>query len=217
MKRMLKLKSSSLTALVLAFSLCAEDSKLLYENNFESAEVAKVPADFLVLDGDFTVKEEGQNKVFELPGAPLDTFGALFGPTEKDGVMVSARVYAKSKGRRFPIFGVGLNGASGYKLQVSPAKKAIELYHGDAIRATFPYHWQSDQWTVLRLQVRKVNEGEWKVEGKAWPQNGNEPDWLLVAEEKETPPTGRAAIWGSPYAGTPIQYDDLVVKSVVGK
>ena len=217
MKPMLKVRSSLLIALVLAFSVCAEDSKLLYENNFEKAEIDKVPDDFLVLDGDFNVKQEGPNRVFELPGAPLDTFGALFGSTEKDGVIVSARVYAKSKGRRFPTFGVGLNGAGGYRLQVSPAKKALELYHGEAIRAAVPYDWQSDQWTVLRLQVRKVKEGQWKVEGKAWPQNGNEPEWLLAAEEKETPQAGRASIWGSPYAGTPIQYDDLVVRSVVEK
>ena len=63
----------------------AEDSKPLYENNFESAEVGKVPDDFLVLDGGFAVKSDGTNKFLELPGAPLDSFGVLFGPTEKDG------------------------------------------------------------------------------------------------------------------------------------
>jgi hypothetical protein len=57
---MLKVKLSPLIALVLACSVWAEDSKLLYENNFEKAEVGKVPDDFLVLDGDFTVKQEGQ-------------------------------------------------------------------------------------------------------------------------------------------------------------
>ena len=211
----MKLNPSLLIALVLTCSLSAEDSKLLYQNNFEKAELNKVPDEFLVLAGDFTVKQEGHNKVFELPGAPLDAFGALFGPTEEDGVVISARVYGISKGRRFPTFGVGLNGAGGYKLQVSPARKSLELYRGDAIRATVSYDWQSDQWTVLRLQVRKVKEGEWQVEGKAWPQNVIEPPWLITAEEKEKPHAGRAAIWGSPYAGTAIQYDDLVLKSVV--
>src|SRR5437588_932962 len=85
-------------------------TKPVYENNFEKAEVGKVPDDFLVLDGAFVVKEEGRNKFLELPGAPLDSFGVLFGPTQSAGVAVSARIHGTGKGRRFPTFGVGLNG-----------------------------------------------------------------------------------------------------------
>src|SRR5580704_11780271 len=70
----------------------ADEAKPLYENNFEQAEVGKVPGDFLVLDGGFVVKQEGTNKFLELPGEPLDSFGVLFGPTEKSGVAVSARI-----------------------------------------------------------------------------------------------------------------------------
>ena len=70
----------------------ADDTKPLYENNFQSAEVGKVPDDFLVLDGGFTVKTDGTNKFLELPGAPLDSFGVLFGPTEKEDVEVTARI-----------------------------------------------------------------------------------------------------------------------------
>lgn len=213
MNHTLNLNFRSLLPFILAFSLIAEETGRLYENNFERAEVDKVPEDFLVLDGGFVVKQEGHNKFLELPGAPLDTFGALFGPTEKEGAMVSARIQGQSKGRRFPTFAVGLNGVGGYKLQVSPAKKALELYKGDVVKASVPYEWQSSQWTFLRLQVRGVKEGEWRIEGKAWPQDGKQPDWLVRAEEKEPPPPGRAAIWGSPYAGTPIRYDDLVMES----
>jgi hypothetical protein len=38
------------------FSALAAD-KPIYDNNFEQAEVGKVPDDFLVLDGGFVVKE----------------------------------------------------------------------------------------------------------------------------------------------------------------
>src|SRR5436190_9379313 len=109
----------------------AADAHIIYENNFEKAEVDKVPQDMLVLDGAFAVKEEAGNKFLELPGAPLDTFGALFGPTESTNLIVSARVFGTSKGRRLPTFGIGLNGVGGYKLQVSPGKKLLELYKGD--------------------------------------------------------------------------------------
>ena len=37
---------------------------LPYENNFEKAEVGEAPEDFLVLDGEFTVKEEGRQAKF---------------------------------------------------------------------------------------------------------------------------------------------------------
>jgi hypothetical protein len=200
----------------LAGFLFAQQTKALYENDFEKAELDKVPDDILVLDGQFAVKEEGGNKFLELPGAPLDTFGVLFGPTEKEGTAISARIFGTGKGRRYPTFAVGLNGqgASAYRLQVSPAKKALELFKGDEVKATVPYEWQSGAWARLRLQVRKVKDGEWKVEGKAWADK--EPSaWLVSFDEREQPVAGKASIWGSPYATTPIRFDDLKVASAM--
>jgi hypothetical protein len=195
----------------LACSSYGQNSKTLYENNFEKASLDNVPDDFLILEGGFAVKQDGNNKFLELPGAPLDTCTALFGPTEKEGVVVSARIHGTGKGRRFPTFAVSLNGAGGYRLQVSPAKKSLELFKGDAVKSAMPFDWQSDKWTLLRLQVRKVKDGEWKLEGKAWTQGSPEPAWQIIADEKEAPLPGRAGIWGTPYAGTPIRFDDLVV------
>ena len=74
------------------------------------------------------VKEENGNKFLELPGSPLDSFAVQFGPTESSDIAVSARINGTSKGRRYPTFGVGLNGVAGHRLQVSPAKKLLELY-----------------------------------------------------------------------------------------
>src|SRR5712691_7815678 len=96
----------------------AAQSEILYQNDFEKAAPGKVPDDMLLLDGAFAVKEDAGNRFLELPGAPLDTFGVLFGPTEGPGLNVSARVYATAKGRRFPTFAVGLHGVGGFKLQV---------------------------------------------------------------------------------------------------
>ena len=196
----------------LTFGAFAQQAKPLYENNFEKDALNKVPDDFLVLDGQFAVQEEGGNKFLELPGAPLDTFGVLFGPTEKESTAVSARIFGTGKGRRYPTFAVGLNGqgTSAYRMQVSPAKKALELFKGDELKATVPYEWQSGAWTRLRLQVRKVKDGQWKVEGKAWTDK--EPSaWLVSLDESEQPVAGKASIWGSPYATTPIRFDDLKV------
>src|SRR5215472_6039238 len=74
-----------------SLNLLAADT-VLYQNNFEKEEVGKVPADFMILDGGFAVKEEGGNKFLELPGAPLDSFAVQFGPTESSDLSVSARI-----------------------------------------------------------------------------------------------------------------------------
>ena len=208
--------------LICLISLCSlsvlGQERPFYENNFEKAEIGKVPSDFLVLDGGFVVKEEGGNKFLELPGAPLDTFAVQFGPTGSSGIAVSARINGLGKGRRFPTFGVGLNGIAGYKLQISPAKKLLELYKDLEVKATVPYEWKSGQWTNLRLQVRNAKEGAWRIEGKAWPQGTTEPaNWMIVLDEKEAPLAGRASVFGSPFSGTPIQFDDLVVSPVRAK
>jgi hypothetical protein len=181
----------------------------IYKNDFESAEIEKVPQEMMVLDGSFTVAEEGGNKFLELPGAPLDSFGLLFGPTEKVNRVVSARIFGTSKGRRAPTFSVGLGGVGGYKLQVSPGKKLLELYKGDAVKASAPFDWQSGKWTRLALVAKKAG-ADLALEGRAWTDGSAEPSTpLLTWKETEQPASGRASIGGSPYATTPIRFDDL--------
>lgn len=202
-----------LMMIVAAFPLAADaDAQMLYTNGFDKTELQKVPDDMLVLDGGFAVKEEGGNKFLELPGAPLETFGVLFGPTEASGLSVSARIQGTGKGRRFPTFAVGLNGVGGFKLQVSPAKKLVELVKGEEVVASTPFTWESGSWTMLRLQSRKVKEGELKVEGKAWKQGDAEPkEWQISRAETAESPAGRPSVWGMPFAGTPVRFDDFQV------
>src|SRR6266404_1604709 len=217
MKIRARIAALCLTVAALAAPVLAQGQRSLYENNFDKAELNKVPDDFLVLDGQFAVKQEGGERFLELPGAPLDTFGVLFGPTEKEGNAVSARIFGTGQGRRYPTFAVGLNGqgSSAHRLQVSPAKKALELYRGDEVKASVAYEWQPGTWTRLRLQIRKVTDGDWKVEGKVWTDK--EPStWTVSFDEKDQPVAGKASIWGSPYATTPIRFDDLLVTVASG-
>jgi hypothetical protein len=125
-------------------------TKPLYENNFETAEVGKVPDDFLVLDGAFAVRAEG--------------------------------------GNRF-----------------------LEHYRDQELKGSLLFEWKSGTWTNLRLQVRKDKTVGWKIEAKAWVEGGAEPAWLIPVADKEDPPAGRASIFGSPFLGTPNQFDDLIV------
>lgn len=210
-----------------AFPALSEDAKPLYQNDFEAAEVGKIPSDMLVIGGAFEVKQDKDGKYLELPGEPLDTFGLLFGPSvgsmpiaekhlPQDGrnpadVSATARFFGTKKGRKYPAFGVSLNGVGGYRLMVSAAKQTLEFFKGDESKVSVPYTWTSDTWTTLRIQVRKTG-ATWVIEGKAWQTGTPEPEkWMITAEEKESLPAGRAGIWGSPYSGLPIRFDDLAV------
>ncbi len=190
----------------------ASAAKAIYAQDFEKTELEKVPDGMLVLDGGFAVRQTAGGKVLELPGDPLDTFGVLFGPTEKDGLCVQARILGTGKGRRYPVLAVGLSGVGGYKLQVSPAKKMLEIYKGEEAKANVPFDWKSGEWAQLKFQIRKVKDGEWKAEGKVWAQGAAEPDaWQISFTETAEPSAGRPSIWGLPFSGTAIQFDDLVV------
>ncbi len=193
----------------------AATSAALYTADFEKSSPGKLPDDFLVLDGAFEIKEDGGNKFIELPGAPLDTFGLLFGPAQTNDIAVSARIEGSVKGRRYPVFGVGLNGVGGYKMLLAPAKGELELFKGEERVASAKFEWKSGAWTHLRLQLRKAGASEWRVEGRTWATGAAEPkEWMISFVEKAEPVAGRASIWGSPFSGQPIRFDDLAIRRV---
>jgi hypothetical protein len=212
---LLALTGLALVSLTLIQSTClAQAAPILYQNDFQKAELDTLPDGFVVLDGAFSVKESDGNRFLDLPGAPLDTYGVLFGPKEPDGMAATARVFGTAKGRRFPVFALGVAGVSGFRLQVSPAKGAVELYRGDTLKTTVPYQWISGKWTHLRLQCRKAGNS-WKAEGKVWTEGSSEPPtWSISAEENEALPPGQASLFGSPFSGTSIRFDDVMITRV---
>jgi hypothetical protein len=198
----------------LAAGLMAAEVPVAYQNDFEKAAVGSVPEDMLVLDGAFGTAESAGNKYLELPGSPLETYGVMFGPTAGYGLSLQARIRGTGQGRRFPVFGVGLNGVAGYRLRVSPAKKALEICKGDDVVTSANYAWESGSWTVLKLEFAKVKEGEFAIRGKAWKDGTKEPaEWMVQSTVTAEVPPGRPSLWGSPYSGTPIQFDDLRVSA----
>jgi len=188
---------------------------VLFTSDFESASADSVPEELMILAGQFSVKEIGGNKALELPGTPLEDFGALFGPAESDGVAVRARVRSESTKRLVPRFGVGLSGVAGYRLLVSPGQNALQLLKDQQVVASAPFEWKPGAWTSLHLQVRKISEGKWNIDGRAWADGTAEPkDWSISFEASEAPPPGKASIWGAPYSGKPILFDDLSMISL---
>jgi hypothetical protein len=199
----------------LGWALAASGGQTLFSCDFESAAVGKMPDDFLVLEGAFSVQSEAGNKYLELPGAPVDSFGVLFGTAVTNNAAVLARVYGTSKGRRTPVFGVGMNGAGGLKLLVAPGKGTLEIMRGDESLAHVDYRWESGKWTWVRLEVTRSGPETWEAKGKAWVEGSAEPaGWQVTYREKSELAPGKAAVWGSPLSGTPIRYDDLKVSTV---
>ncbi|MFT4691765.1 MAG: hypothetical protein ACJASX_000546 [Limisphaerales bacterium] len=186
--------------------------KSLYASDLSKENTGELDFDrFMVLDGAFSVKEAAGNRFIELPGAPLDSFGVLFGPSEATNVMAQVKVFGTNNKRRYPAFGLGLNGVGGYRIQVSASKRALELFRQDAVVTKIPYRWVPGTWTWLKLQVTKL-EKTWRVDGKAWTDGSPEPGaWMISYDDKEEPFAGMAGIWGQPYAGTPIRFDELAV------
>ncbi len=184
-----------------------------FSEDFSKLPLGKLPDIFLILDGQFAVREEGLERFVELPGDPLESFGVMFGPAKKENWAAKARIRGTGQRRRFPVFGLSLNGVSGYRVQVVPVRKSVELLKGDEIRASAPLNWENGTWTQLRIQVRKAANGGWVVEGKAWKDGTPEPAaWMVTSNETDEPVSGRAAVWGKPFSGTPIQFDDFEIR-----
>jgi len=212
---MIRIKQTASALVIGLTALTTHAADPLYQTNFEKTELGEVPNDFLVLDGDFAVKQEGGNKYLELPGAPLDSFGFMFGPSARHGNEISARMFGTKKGRRFPVFGVALNGVNGYRLQVAPAKRAIELLKGSTVVAKVPFRWRGGEWLRLALRVEQTGDAEWTVSGRVWADGKKAPAKPTIThKEAKAPRNGKPSIWGSPYSGTPIRYDDIVVKKI---
>ena len=210
---MIRIKQTASALLIGLAALTLYAAEPLYQTNFEKTKTGEVPEDFLVLDGDFAVKQEEGNKYLELPGAPLDAFGFMFGPSARHGNEISARMFGTKKGRRYPVFGIALNGVNGYRLQVAPAKRAIELLKGSAVMAKVPFRWGGGEWLRLALRVEQTGAAEWTVSGRVWADGKKAPAKPTIThKEAKEPRNGKPSIWGSPYSGTPIRYDDIVVK-----
>ena len=86
------------------------------------------------------------------------------------------------------------------------------------IKATVNYNWKTGAWTKMRLGIHTSKTGAWKIEGKAWAAGEPEPKAAVISfEETEEPTPGKASILGSPFAGSPIWFDDLRVEKIETK
>lgn len=183
-----------------------------YFEDFESLEIGAQPEGFFAIEGAFSVVET-EGKALGLPGSPLGSMGAVFGPTIDGPVDVRAKVRGERKGRRYPAFGIGANGLGGFRLMVNPAKRNLEILMNDAALAQEVYRWDgSETWTHLRLVVRPTPEGGSEARAKVWLESEEEPtEWMIEATSSEEIYSSKSSLWGLPYSSEPIHFDDLRV------
>ena len=55
-----------------------------FSEDFSGVDVDAEPESIFILDGEYTVQEDGNNKCLSLPGSPMGDFGLLFGPRERE-------------------------------------------------------------------------------------------------------------------------------------
>ena len=214
------------SSLFLASSSAAEganlesafDWRVVYQNDFRGLDINVDPQGIFVLNGEFrTVYIEG-NGVLRLPGDPVGEFGILFGPRSDRNVSVRLRTLARPAGRRMPTFGVGLFGRSGPRLYLKPAARSIQIIRNGIVLATESFHWKPGNWTWCSIQATQDSQGGWMLEGRVWYDGEAEPRVPAITVPASRPQrAGKASLWGIPYAGTPIDFDDLEVQSAFRK
>lgn len=187
----------------------------LYRNDFSTLEVGVTPAEFLVIDGEFVVAQDGDNKLLRLPVQGPTEHGFLCGPVKRDGITVQARIRAEKWKRQFPQFGVGLNGLEGLRLKLLTATGMLELSLNGEKLAEAPCGWESGQWIWFQLQSVARADGGWTVSGKAWADGATEPkEFQLTATVTGDLDAGRASVWSAPFSKTISDIDDVTVTPV---
>jgi hypothetical protein len=208
MKRVVPLLCFSLATFISA----AETRKFAFDCE-AWAEGDPPPREVMVVDGAVTVKAVNGNKVLEVGIAPMVEANVLLGSSANGGASITARVLATRAGRSFPRFGLGAHGQTGYRLMLAPGKKELQLTKGETVVKTVPFEWTSDAWTHLKLEVSKQADGSWSIKGKAWADGTAEPVEALIShEDSKLTAMGRCSLWATPFSGTPIDFDDVLLE-----
>jgi hypothetical protein len=186
-----------------------------FEENFSNLDTGSEPENLFILDGAYTVTEEGSNKRLTLPGSPVGDFGLLFGPrVREESLSLSFAFLGTKKGRRLPAMAAGLGGVRSYRFRLNAATKQIILLRQDVEIGKASYQWESGAWCQVRFQALLGDGEKTRIRLKLWKRGEDEPDnWLMDQVDANEFAGGKCALWAYPYAGTPIHFDDLKIES----
>lgn len=205
------MKRALFSLLLLAGAVRAEDSKK-FEFNADAWSEGDVPKEVFVVDGTIKIAAKDGSKAIMIDPTPITDATAQLGDSSNGSSAIEAKVFASKKGRSFPRFGVSVHGMNGYRLIANLSKKEVELIKGDQVVKSAPFTWTTETWTKLRLEVKKTSDSEWSISGKIWSADAREPkDAAIHHTDTGMKGQGKCAIWGTPFAETPIYFDDVKV------
>jgi hypothetical protein len=203
------------SALLLCLVLAASGAALAgggerFELDLASAPEGPLPRESLfVVDGVFEVV----GKTLLVQPEPLADANAQLGPSAKGAATIEARVFGSRQARSFPRFGLSIHGMSGHRLLVNAAQKRLELVRNDEVLASAPFTWETDTWSVMRLEAARKDgpDSPWVILGWIWSADGPEPTEPLIEFEDSATlkGNGRCGLWAIPYSGKPILFDKI--------
>ena len=188
-----------------------------FSEDFSKVETGSEPENLFILDGAYMVQvDQNDQKSLTLPGSPMGDFGLLFGPRIREkGLELQFSFFSRKKGRRMPSIAARIGGVRGFRFRLNPAARNLVLTFDDQTLKEIPFSWIGDQWWSVRFQITPEDSDQSTfVQYKLWPKQEAEPDTWLVSEKFSIQyKGGKCALWGFPYASTPILFDDLTVLS----
>ena len=188
-----------------------------FSEDFSKTEISSEPESIFILDGAYSVQVgDGKNKILTLPGTPMGDFGLLFGPRIREkGLELRFSFFSTNKGRRMPSIAAGIGGIRGLQLRLNPAARNLVLSYDETNLKKVPFLWVDAQWWEVRFQMTPEDLcSSTNVKLKLWPLKENEPRaWLVNEKFNIEYKGGKCALWGFPYASTPIAFDNLLILS----
>ncbi|MFZ4763599.1 MAG: hypothetical protein ACOYMN_01495 [Roseimicrobium sp.] len=204
MKRILSL------SVLVATAALAEPRKFAFDA--EAWAEGEPPKEVFVVEGKFTVASADGNKVLQIETGELVDANALLGDSANGNASIEVRVLGTKQGRAMPRFAIGVHGQSGYRLVVFAAQKQLQLTKGDEVIQSVPFTWTPGVWVNLKLEAKKAADGPWTIAAKAWVADAAEPaEPALTHKDSTLKGQGKCSIWGTPFSGTPILFDDIKI------
>lgn len=188
-----------------------------WSENFTNLSIGVEPENLFILDGIFLVKRHEENKVLELSGSPVGDFGFLFGPRVKGRAMeLQFSFHSVKQGRRFPAIAAAIGGMRGYRFRWNASARKILLFRDGALLEENLIPWESSTWWQVRFQVLPQSQGQNLIRLKLWQKGTDEPKvWFIEHEDQFLFKGGKCVLWGFPYAGNAIHFDDLNILSLL--
>lgn len=196
---------------------------LPYEEDFESLGAGLIPGGWTNTQLRYVTKtlDDGNTVLMKTASIAVPFYRqwyAFIGTPDMAGYTVAADVMGEEVRDNMPNMGVT---AHRYILQLVGNEQKLRISAWDAIPRVakeVDFAWEPNTWYRLKMTVQ-INGDQAQVLGKVWKQGEAEPEeWAVDLTDPNPNLTGPPGLYGSalgiqpPSPGTPIYYDNILVK-----